>query len=70
MAEVIIRPDALVGTATGFDTDLDTVAGLGKINDDILGQKYEEGLIKENVKFLYKKKSEKPQSRRVLIRNS
>jgi len=34
MAEVIIRPDALVGTATGFDTDLDTVAGLGKINDD------------------------------------
>ena len=32
---------------------------LGKINDDILGQKYEEGLINENVKFLYKKKSEK-----------
>lgn len=34
------------------------VGFLGKINDDNLGQKYEDGLIKENVKFFYNKKKE------------
>jgi len=34
------------------------VAFLGKVNNDDLGQKYEEGLIKENVNYLYQKKSE------------
>ena len=34
------------------------VGFIGKINSDNLGQKYEEGLIKENVQFFYKKKEE------------
>ena len=40
-------------------SQLDNNVGfIGKINDDDLGQKYEEGLIKENVKYLYNKKEE------------
>ena len=34
------------------------VGFIGKINDDELGAKYEEGLKKENVKFFYTKKKE------------
>jgi sugar/nucleoside kinase (ribokinase family) len=34
------------------------VGFIGKINADDLGQKYEEGLIKEKVKYLYSKKKE------------
>ena len=36
----------------------DKVSFIGKINNDNLGQKYEEGLRKENVNFLYTKKKE------------
>ena len=40
-------------------SQLDNKVGfIGKINDDDLGHKYEEGLKKENVSFLYSKKSE------------
>ena len=35
------------------------VGFIGKINDDELGAKYEEGLKKENVQYLYSKKKEK-----------
>ena len=34
------------------------VGFIGKVNDDDLGQKYEDGLQKENVNFLYTKKNE------------
>ena len=34
------------------------VGFLGKVNNDDLGQKYEDGLKKENVKYLYNKKDE------------
>tara|TARA_S200000501_G_scaffold215058_1_gene201893 strand:- start:115 stop:699 length:585 start_codon:yes stop_codon:yes gene_type:complete len=34
------------------------VGFIGKVNDDDLGQKYEDGLKKEKVNFLYSKKSE------------
>ena len=34
------------------------VGFIGKINSDNLGQKYEDGLVKENVKYFYKKKKE------------
>ena len=34
------------------------VGFIGKVNDDDLGQKYEQGLIKENVEYFYKKKRE------------
>ena len=38
-------------------SQLDNKVGfIGKISDDVLGEKYEEGLIKENVKYFYKKK--------------
>ena len=33
------------------------VGFLGKVNNDSLGQKYEEGLKKENVQYLYNKKN-------------
>jgi len=35
------------------------VGFIGKVNDDSLGNKYEEGLKKENVKYFYSKKKEK-----------
>ncbi len=35
------------------------VGFIGKVSDDDLGQKYEDGMIKEKVKFLYSKKKEK-----------
>ena len=35
------------------------VGFIGKISDDNLGQKYEDGLIKENVNYFYSKKKEK-----------
>ena len=35
------------------------VSFIGKVNDDDLGQKYEDGLKKENVDYLYKKKKER-----------
>jgi len=38
-----------LGNNTGF---------IGKVSDDELGQKYEDGLKKENVKYLYNKKNE------------
>ena len=34
------------------------VGFIGKVNDDALGKKYEEGLIKENVKYFYNKRNE------------
>ena len=34
------------------------VGFIGKVNDDVLGKKYEEGLIKENVKYFYNKRNE------------
>ncbi|MDA8822617.1 adenosine kinase [Candidatus Pelagibacter bacterium] len=34
------------------------VGFIGKVNDDDLGQKYEQGLKKENVKYIYSKKKE------------
>ena len=34
------------------------VGFIGKVNDDDLGQKYEEGLKKENVDYFYSKKKE------------
>ena len=34
------------------------VGFIGKINNDSLGKKYEDGLLKENVKFLYERKDE------------
>ncbi len=43
------------------------VGFVGKVNDDDLGSKYEEGLKKENVEYLYSKKKEKLQTGTCLI---
>ena len=46
--------NSIVGLSQlGNDVDF-----IGKVNDDELGQKYENGLKKENVKYLYSKKTE------------
>ena len=37
----------------------DEVGFIGKVNDDEFGQKYENGLVNEKVKYLYEKKKEK-----------
>lgn len=47
-----------LGNKTGF---------IGKVNDDDLGNKYEEGLKKENVKYFYSKKKETLQTGTCLI---
>jgi sugar/nucleoside kinase (ribokinase family) len=47
-----------LGNKTGF---------IGKVNDDDLGNKYEEGLKKENVKYFYSKKKEALQTGTCLI---
>ena len=57
--EKTVSGGSVANSIVGLSQLGNQVSFLGKINDDILGQKYEEGLIKENVKFLYKKKSEK-----------
>jgi len=43
------------------------VGFIGKINDDDLGQKYEDGLKKENVNYFYSKKKEELQTGTCLI---
>jgi sugar/nucleoside kinase (ribokinase family) len=57
--EKTVSGGSVANSIVGLSQLGNQVSFLGKVNDDVLGQKYEEGLIKENVKFLYKKKSEK-----------
>ena len=51
-----ISGGSVANTIVGLSQLNNEVGFIGKINDDILGQKYEEGLIKEKVKYLYSKK--------------
>jgi len=57
--EETISGGSVANSIVGLSQLSNSVGFLGKINSDELGQKYEEGLIKENVKFLYNKKVEK-----------
>ena len=54
-----ISGGSVANSIVGLSQLDNNVGFLGKINSDQLGQKYEDGLIKENVKFLYNKKIEK-----------
>ena len=54
--EETISGGSIANSIVGLSQLGHEVGFLGKINDDELGQKYEEGLRKENVKFLYNKK--------------
>ena len=56
--EETISGGSVANSIVGLSQLGNLVGFLGKINDDNLGQKYEEGLKKENVQYLYNKKKE------------
>ena len=56
--EETISGGSVANSIVGLSQLKNNVGFIGKISDDILGKKYEEGLIKENVNYLYSKKNE------------
>jgi len=56
--EETISGGSVANSIVGLSQLGNDVGFIGKINNDILGYKYEEGLVKENVKFFYTKKKE------------
>ena len=56
--EETISGGSIANSIVGLSQLGNKVGFLGKINDDDLGNKYEEGLNKEKVEYIYKKKSE------------
>ena len=56
--EETISGGSVANSIVGLSQLNNNVGFIGKINDDILGKRYEEGLVKENVKYLYSKKKE------------
>ncbi len=56
--EETISGGSVANSIVGLSQMGNQVGFLGKVNNDDLGKKYEEGLKKENVKYLYKKKDE------------
>ena len=56
--EETISGGSVANSIVGLSKLGNEVGFIGKINNDSLGQKYEEGLKKENVSFLYSKKDE------------
>jgi len=56
--EETISGGSVANSIVGLSQLKNDVGFIGKINDDVLGNKYQEGLIKENVKYLYSKKKE------------
>ena len=57
--EETVSGGSVANSIVGLSQLGDNVGFIGKVSDDDLGQKYEEGLKKENVKFFYSKKKEK-----------
>jgi len=53
-----ISGGSVANSIVGLSQLGNNVGFIGKVSDDKLGQKYEEGLDKEKVKYLYKKKQE------------
>ncbi len=56
--EETISGGSVANSIVGLSQLKNEVGFIGKVNDDDLGQKYEDGLKKENVKYLYSKKKE------------
>ena len=54
--ENTISGGSVANSIVGLSQLKDEVGFIGKINDDELGEKYEDGLIENNVKFFLKKK--------------
>ena len=56
--EETISGGSVANSIVGLSQLNNNVGFIGKINNDIFGTKYEEGLVKEKVKYLYSKKEE------------
>jgi len=56
--EETISGGSVANSIVGLSQLENKVGFIGKVSDDDLGQKYEDGLRKENVEYLYKKKTE------------
>ena len=56
--EETISGGSVANSIVGLSQLKNDVGFIGKVSNDELGQKYEEGLFKEKVKYLYKKKEE------------
>ena len=56
--EETVSGGSVANSIVGLSQLGNDVGFIGKINSDDLGQKYEEGLIKEKVQYFYKKKKE------------
>ena len=56
--EQTISGGSVANSIVGLSQLGNDVGFIGKVNADELGQKYENGLIKEKVKYFYKKKQE------------
>ena len=56
--EETVSGGSVANSMVGLSQLGNKVGFIGKVSDDVLGNKYEEGLKKENVKFLYTKKKE------------
>jgi sugar/nucleoside kinase (ribokinase family) len=56
--EKTISGGSVANSIVGLSQLGNNVGFIGKINDDNLGQKYEEGLIREKVEYFYNKKQE------------
>ena len=56
--EETVSGGSVANSIVGLSQLGNNVGFIGKVNDDELGQKYEQGLKKENVEYYYKKKRE------------
>ena len=54
--EQTISGGSVANSIVGLSQLGNNVGFIGKVNNDELGQKYEDGLLKDNVKYLYSKK--------------
>jgi fructokinase len=65
--EQTIAGGSVANSIVGLSQLGNEVSFIGKVNKDELGEKYEESLIKENVKYFYDKKEEKTPTGTCLI---
>ena len=56
--ESTVSGGSVANSIVGLSQLKNSVGFIGKVNNDDLGQKYEDGLKKENVSYLYSKKDE------------
>ena len=56
--EETVSGGSVANSIVGLSQLGNDVGFIGKVNDDDLGQKYEEGLTKEKVQYFYNKKKE------------